>query len=126
MDKIPYYKTKKRLNYLKEYRKRSEVKKRQAIRFKKWYETKGKYNRKKYSIVYNGKKRAEFRQQYPDKIHAQDRIKDYIRRGKMTKPLQCEICRKNGRIEGHHPNYQEKLKVIWVCSQCHKDLHKPS
>lgn len=38
----------------------------------------------------------------------------------------CQICNKNKAVERHHPNYDKKEKVILVCKQCHKNLHKNS
>jgi hypothetical protein len=44
----------------------------------------------------------------------------------LEKPLQCEVCGKrcgSRQIHGHHFDYHEYYKIIWVCHQCHKDIH---
>ena len=35
----------------------------------------------------------------------------------------CEICGKKN-AQGHHPNYNEPLKVIWLCPKHHRELHE--
>ena len=34
--------------------------------------------------------------------------------------------KKEINLHAHHPNYNETLSVIWVCPQCHKDIHYPN
>ena len=43
---------------------------------------------------------------------------------KLTKPPKCELCGVKCKPEAHHPDYTEPLRVIWLCSPCHKQLHK--
>lgn len=47
-----------------------------------------------------------------------------IRSGRVSKPDKCEICGVGGRIHGHHEDYTKPLDVVWVCPQCHVDIHK--
>jgi len=35
----------------------------------------------------------------------------------------CEICTKKKAVARHHPNYKERLKVMFVCARCHRNLH---
>jgi hypothetical protein len=43
-----------------------------------------------------------------------------IESGKIVKPSQCEKCASTSkRIEGAHFNYQEPLRVRWLCRSCH-------
>ena len=45
--------------------------------------------------------------------------------GKIKKPEICSVCEKpNKIIHGHHPDYNKPLEVIWVCLQCHVDIHQ--
>ncbi len=46
-----------------------------------------------------------------------------IKRGELIKPTSCIQCGQSGRIEGHHSDYEEPLKVIWLCGSCHHRLH---
>jgi len=43
-------------------------------------------------------------------------------------PLLCQLCRDIDKIgtkyESHHPNYNEPLRVIWVCKSCHRRVHR--
>lgn len=34
-------------------------------------------------------------------------------------PACCERCHKPGRLERHHPDYAESLKIEWLCKPCH-------
>lgn len=48
------------------------------------------------------------------------------RRGAMLFPaLFCSLCGWEGGTVAHHPHYGEHRKhlVIWVCRQCHSDIH---
>jgi hypothetical protein len=51
-----------------------------------------------------------------------------IRAGKITKPKICEACgiatSKSRRMEGHHEDYTEPLKIMWLCRICHKMKHR--
>ena len=51
--------------------------------------------------------------------------------GKIIRILKCEKCGsvnkfKDGRtaIQAHHINYNEPLKVMWLCRKCHFEWHK--
>lgn len=38
--------------------------------------------------------------------------------------IKCEICKESSKkIERHHPDYDAPLKVIFLCSSCHRRLH---
>lgn len=61
---------------------------------------------------------------FKHKFHARSLVAKAVKRGEIAKPPTCSRCGGRGaRIEGHHENYAEPLKVIWLCSQCHHDLH---
>lgn len=56
-----------------------------------------------------------------------------ISRGVLTRPDSCEECRheptplRNGKTVGvhaHHPDYNQPLRVIWLCRACHRDWHR--
>lgn len=65
------------------------------------------------------------REQFPLKYKAQTAVNNAIRDGRLTKPEICETCNKPGRqIEGHHDDYSKPLEVTWLCSACHKQLHR--
>lgn len=62
---------------------------------------------------------------HAEKKKAQHLVQTHVRRGKITKPTICSICNcESKRIEGHHADYSKPLEVIWVCNQCHHNIHK--
>lgn len=51
--------------------------------------------------------------------------------GRLVNPGSCEVCSwsgtyKDGRtgIQAHHDDYNEPLKVRWLCKRCHHEWHK--
>jgi len=44
----------------------------------------------------------------------------------LIPPDQCEMCGKPCKTHGHHKDYNEPLKVIWVCPVCHRHIHSTS
>lgn len=59
------------------------------------------------------------------KRKAQNMVQNRVADGRMVKPSFCSICNcESKRIEGHHADYSKPLEIIWVCSQCHHDIHK--
>jgi len=47
-----------------------------------------------------------------------------VRSGKLIKPDVCQGCGENKRITAHHHDYSKPLDVIWLCYQCHADVHR--
>ncbi len=45
-----------------------------------------------------------------------------LRRGKIEKKNACAICGNNG-TQMHHPDYSQPLLVVWVCRECHENIH---
>jgi len=39
--------------------------------------------------------------------------------GELQRGTFCQLCWGTGRIQGHHPDHQFPLEVIWLCSRCH-------
>lgn len=49
----------------------------------------------------------------------------HSRKRNLWKSDICLNCGVEPRhIEGHHPDYNKPLEVIWLCRQCHSKLHK--
>jgi hypothetical protein len=43
---------------------------------------------------------------------------------KKGKPTRCSFCGKeDDDLQGHHPDYDVPKYVVWVCRQCHIDIH---
>lgn len=59
-----------------------------------------------------------------DKKKAYTAIHNGISRGKIIKPISCQICGKETRVEAHHYDYKKPLDVIWVCRKHHIEIHR--
>ena len=59
----------------------------------------------------------------PEKKKAQQYVLWALRLGVISKPNQCEDCRKDKKLEGHHSDYSKYLEVIWLCKLCHAKRH---
>jgi hypothetical protein len=71
----------------------------------------------------------EWRKKNPEKLTPEQRIKVNARRAanKAVKDYRlfqepCAMCG-DPNTEKHHPDYSRPLLVIWLCHQCHVDLH---
>lgn len=62
----------------------------------------------------------------PEKRAAHNLVDSAIRSGRLTKPDACEICDRRLPLAGHHTDYTEPLIVVWLCDECHKDVHRKS
>lgn len=57
------------------------------------------------------------------KARARIQLNLAIIRGEITRPLVCDECGATGMIEAHHGNYNDFLKVQWLCKLCHGIKH---
>ena len=59
-------------------------------------------------------------------LAAQSHVQKALRLG-LKKPDICEKCGKKfpiRKIHGHHSDYRKPLQIMWVCPQCHRQIHK--
>lgn len=64
--------------------------------------------------------------------HAQNIFEQALEDGLLQRPDRCERCQKkpkpfkDGRsaIQGHHPDYNKPLEVMWLCQSCHHEWHR--
>ena len=70
----------------------------------------------------------EFRKTMPRKIirkvtkkarSAQSLLAYHVNKGNIIRPKTCESCGGERKIEGAHYNYDEPLRVRWLCRSCH-------
>ena len=54
-------------------------------------------------------------------VRARHKVSNAIRDGKL-KRQPCSICGK--KAESHHPDYNDKLNIIWLCRKHHLEIHK--
>lgn len=53
---------------------------------------------------------------------AEARVREALKAGKIQK-LPCLICGEI-KVEGHHPDYNEPLKIQWLCKRHHMAWHR--
>lgn len=58
-----------------------------------------------------------------EKILVRQATNAAIRAGKLKRSAECEDCGSKERIECHHEDYANPLKVRWLCRACHKAHH---
>jgi len=46
-----------------------------------------------------------------------------IRIGYIVKKDKCEICDSGIKVEGHHKDYSKPCEVLWICQDCHINVH---
>ncbi len=60
------------------------------------------------------------RQRFPHKYAARCALGNAVRDGKVV-PLPCWVC--GEKAQGHHPDYNSPLDVVWLCRSHHKQAH---
>jgi len=58
---------------------------------------------------------------HPKRRNASIAVGNAVRHGKLLKTL-CHICG-DVKVEGHHPDYDRPLDVVWLCTTHHKQTH---
>ena len=88
-----------------------------------------KYNHSALGIATNNKRagnkpkwRVKNKPGYSYKIYARTIVYRALKSGRLIKPKHCRKC-KNTRVQAHHVDYLQPLKVIWLCSKHHMKLH---
>lgn len=64
------------------------------------------------------------KKKFPEKVFARRCVEVAIKSG-LLKKEPCEKCGAK-KVEAHHPDYSQPLKVKWLCMKHHKDLHRSS
>lgn len=71
------------------------------------------------------KSRRKWLEENSDKRAAHTILNNAVRDGRVNKPDCCSRCHAQPeRIDGHHADYTKPLDVIWLCRQCHVDIHR--
>ena len=69
------------------------------------------------------RKKRHDRAAYPEVFRAREAVKRAVKNGRLQRPTQCTKCHQTKRLYAHHPNYQQPLKVQWLCNPCHRLIH---
>ena len=72
------------------------------------------------------------RQRRPAAKNAHNTLFRALRNGSIKRPDSCSRCECSPRkgvdgrilIHAHHNDYAKPLDVVWLCSQCHANLHR--
>lgn len=65
----------------------------------------------------------DFQRRFPKKYRCHVAVARARRDGTLVRG-NCEECGTNKRIEGHHPDYDKPLEVVWLCKDHHLEWHK--
>lgn len=57
-----------------------------------------------------------------DKARTRLLTRKAVKRGRIKK-RPCKICGSENKIQPHHPDYSQPLKVVWLCAAHHTKLH---
>lgn len=79
---------------------------------------------KRYKMTENGKKRtyeaiSKYHRNNIDKVKARYKARYY-----NQPPTNCSKCGVFGDVDGHHEDYSKPLEVLWLCRQCHANIHQ--
>ena len=76
--------------------------------------------------AFNAKGVAKYAKNNREKVKAQQKLNHEIIMGRIVRPIICEGCGRNTEklIQGHHYDYSKPLDVIWLCIECHADIHR--
>lgn len=65
-----------------------------------------------------------FSSDYGKRVHrARKAVQRALKSGKLVRPKYCSECGEEAFIEAHHEDYNKPLEIIWLCKQCHENIH---
>lgn len=67
------------------------------------------------------KAHVNWRSEHPLKYKASTAVGNALASGKLVRQP-CFICGER-RVEGHHPDYDQPLSVVWLCLAHHRETH---
>ena len=54
-----------------------------------------------------------------DKAWCHNMLNDWLKDGRIVKSPYCYNCGKKTEVEAHHDDYNQPLRVYWLCFKCH-------
>lgn len=105
-------------NKMKEYKKTPQCKKYMKRYLVEYIKT-SKY--KEYAKDY------ELERLHTPEVKSRKKLSKAVFLGKIAKPCICQGCGQTfhkAQLHGHHADYTRPLDVVWLCAQCHTDIHK--
>ena len=88
-----------------------------------WREKERARNREKYRKYYRSRRPRKD----PVKLAAHHAVADAVKYGRLVPSQSCEDCGHDFsefRREAHHPDYSNRLEVVWLCTSCHSERHR--
>jgi hypothetical protein len=82
------------------------------------------YSKTSAGIQSQRKTRAKYLQENPERRAAHVAFGNAVRDGRVIKAEACWYCGSTTNIHGHHADYSNQLGVSWLCSKCHRSVHK--
>lgn len=67
---------------------------------------------------------ASHRKRHPKRMKARLKTAYAVRTGKIPRATHCEACGQQGKLETHHPDYEQWGNIVWLCRPCHLKVHK--
>jgi hypothetical protein len=64
---------------------------------------------------------AEYVQKHPERRKAHLQVEWAVRKGQLERHP-CFVCGAQ-KVEGHHPDYDRPLDVVWLCVPHHRQAH---
>lgn len=111
--------------YYQENRARIRLRQRRTPLFRKCEICNGVFSPKTgwHKFCSKGCKYVDKKNTYANKHRANNLLTKAIKNNKVKKPEKCSVCLKKAKIDGHHYDYSKPYDVIWVCRQCHSNIH---
>lgn len=66
---------------------------------------------------------TKYRLAHPERNRAKNHVAYALKTGRLTRSP-CEVCGSH-KVDAHHDDYSQPLKVRWLCRKHHYDLHNP-
>lgn len=65
-----------------------------------------------------------YKERFPERVKARNDLNKAIVKGLITKGENCKCCGfSSSNLHGHHYDYSKPLEVIWLCNDCHEEIH---
>lgn len=79
---------------------------------------------KKYSQSEKGRE-SQYRRNKKHRVEiiARYTLNNAIKLGHVERPNKCSMCGSDKDVQAHHADYNEPLRVIFLCRKCHTKLH---
>ena len=74
--------------------------------------------------IKNNENKKEWYKKNKHKKYANNLVMRALYSGKLIRPLYCEKCNSDLKIEAHHEDYDKPYVVVWLCVECHSNRHK--